>query len=76
MVKKGNKIKISSDRYNKSFERIGKIEKIYNAFILISFKSYKACINRHQVIKPEKIKIQVRSENKWVDLTKEMVFKW
>lgn len=53
-------------------EQIGFIERIYKDFIVIKLKNYKTCLNKADLIEGEGFKLQVRQDNEWLDIGKEI----
>lgn len=75
MINIGDKVKLIDINLRKEIafnEQIGFVEKIYKDFILISLENYKTCLNKSDLIEGEGFKLQVRQENEWLDIGKEI----
>ncbi|MDH2474280.1 hypothetical protein [Clostridium perfringens] len=75
MLNIGDKVKLIDINLRKEIafnEQIGFVEKIYKDFILISLDNYKTCLNKADLIEGEGFKLQVRQDNEWLDIGKEI----
>ena len=75
MLSIGDKVKLIDIDLRKEIaftEQIGFVERIYKDFILISLDNYKTCLNKADLIEGEGFKLQVRQDNEWLDVGKEI----
>lgn len=76
MVYIGDKVKLIVIGFHKEKavkEQIGFVEKIYKDFILIKLENYKTCLNKADLIEGEGFKLQVRQDNEWLYIGKEIL---
>lgn len=73
-LKEGQVIKlIKRDHHKRLTEKVGKIDKIYNNFILLGMKEYKTCIGIADVVSPGDYKLKIKKNKQWIDVDKEML---
>ena len=53
-------------------EQLGIVESIDKDFIVVKLRNYKTCLNKADLIEGEGLKLQVRQDNEWLDVGKEI----
>lgn len=75
MIKVNRAVKLIENNEHKEVtidEHIGFVKKIYKDFILIELKNYNVCLNKADLIENIGLKLQVRRDNEWLEVGKEV----
>ncbi|AMN31740.1 hypothetical protein [Clostridium perfringens] len=75
MIKTNQAVKLIESNGRKEVtinEHIGFIKEIYKDFILIELKNYDTCLNKADLIENIGLRLQVRKENEWIEVGKEI----
>ena len=76
MLKVNRAVKLIENNERKDVtvdEHIGLVKKIYKDFILIELKNYNVCLNKADLIENVGLKLQVRKDNEWIEVGKEVL---